>query len=212
MAELTASYLEELISDATVGRQKLVEALGKPLIRPKNSSFFTDSYLKYDLADTINQALGNASFGVQDVYGSLNKEPMKRVGYGLLNSKGIPKELFWQMGYLGAKGQWLMVYYVTGVFNKKVHEDDQKETLQKEPLHLHVLDTAIAGINLLKIVHNEMRMPPELRRNPGLRKIDKMYTTDIRIPYENEIRQAYSEARASWKEQKRVMDDCEIGE
>lgn len=190
--------LGEIISDATVDRQQLIGALEKPLIKPGRSGFFTERYLKYDLEKMINEALGVNVHRIENLYSALNKEPMKRIGYGLLNCKEIPKELFRQMGELGpSKGAWLMAYYAAGVFNIKCHEGYDRLTLLDQPLSLHVLDTAASGVNLLRSVHKKMT---------GSGK----YRTEIRLPYFEEVYLNRDLLNDLWQATRYEIEDCEL--
>jgi hypothetical protein len=199
------SSLEDLLSEPFVERQQNVNVLCKPFVRPSKDAFLSEYYYKNELEPRINEFLGKYGVEIKSLYTSLNKEPLKRIGYGIPNAEGTPGALFEQMSKLGDIGKWLSVYYLAGVFNMKSHDDFNRVIVQEKPTYAQVLETAVSGINLLKYVHDEMKKSPEFRKTRNLKRIHEVYTTDISLPYEKEIVEACSAASAGW--QNKIIED-----
>jgi hypothetical protein len=203
------SQLEELVSEPFVDKQQVDDAECRQFVKPGNDAFFSELYFKNKLEPLINYFLGRHGVEIKSLYTALNKEPLKRIGYGIINAEGIPGELFAQMSKLGDIGKWLSAYYLAGIFNMKSHDDYSKEILQEKPVYVQVLETAVSGINLLRHIHDEMKKQPQFRKNKNLQRINDVYITDISIPYEKEIREACSIATDTWQD--RIMEEESYG-
>lgn len=140
-------------------------------------------YLKLDLVDAITGYLRERGLEVgssfsRELYSSqLNKEPLKRVHYGMLTARNVPLEV---LKILDNKFEPLYLY--SGIWNgAEVNEDN--------PIFLNVAATLYSGLNCLY-------------KNHYKRKAKGIYSRDILPPRAHEIQEVYHKLKA---EQERAI-------
>jgi hypothetical protein len=192
--------LEERLGKVSVDRVQLIDTLCAEKIRPKNVRMRL-SYLKYNLSGRIEEYLAEKGVTLNEktrsttvakhIYNAINKKPLKRVEWGIINSearpkdniKEIPDEIFQQLT------NWEAVYFLAGLWNKKSTPIDNKQyrrnLLEKQPLPLIVAETIEAGIHSLQYIHNQCVENGE-------------YTSELQLPYADEILQRYYSLRTNF--------------
>lgn len=114
-------------------------------------------YLKYDLVEAIIGFLTKNGADLDENFCNklykINKEPLKRVYYGMLSTGNLPSE------FLNSLTDWEKIYFFAGRWCKRDHpflvNNFNIELKNGEELYLFVSDYLLAGINLLKKVHRE---------------------------------------------------------
>jgi len=184
--------LEERLKRVSVDKDELVDALCAEKIRPRDVRYSL-SYLKYDLSDRIEESLRKRGVHLDEkersssvsshIYAAINKEPLKRVEYGIINSRGIPDEIFEHLT------NWEAIYFLAGLWNKKSTPIESKQyrrdLLERQPVPLIVAETIETGIRALEKIHRSMVERGE-------------YKSDIKLPYADEIMQRYYSLRTSF--------------
>ena len=187
--------LEERLRGLNCYHSQLVDALSRDVIVPE-----TGSYLKHDLAEKIAGYLDRRGVSLREqegdmstksrIYQAINKEPLKRAEYGILNSRRIPKELFERLT------EWEALYLLVGVWAKKSTKNQglryDKGLLERQPVDLIIAETIYAGINYLGVIQ---------RREKEKGK----YKTDIKLPYAEEIKQRYFALRSRYVAERKSM-------
>ena len=137
-------------------RLRFVDGLLRPLIRPRDA--ITERYLKKDLVTDIAERLaedgvdvgGSAGFR-KALYSSLNKDPMKRVYWGMLNMEGADE-------VTPLLGPWAACYFYGGVWHKKSTPNASIQfspgKLQEQTVHGIVVDCVHDGMSYIKETHN----------------------------------------------------------
>lgn len=187
--------LEERLRGLNCYHSQLVEVLSKRVIVPE-----TGSYLKHDLAERIAGYLDRRGVSIREqdgdvstksrIYQTINKEPLKRVEYGILNAKGISKELFERLT------EWEALYFLAGIWAKKSTKNESlrydRGLLERQPVKLIIAETIYAGINYLGVIQ---RREKEKGR----------YKTDIKLPYAEEIKQRYFALRSRYVAERKAL-------
>ena len=144
-------------------------------------------YLKDDAAIGITSRL--ADDGVQIpcqsdfsklLYGSINKTPLKHVGYGMLNAT-LPKEVAHVIT------PWEAIYAYAGIWNRKAatvpRYQFQQDALQNQTLYQIVRDIIFRGMDKIKYIHNK-------EHNDGNYKHHME-----KVPHQDEVEERFSYAR-----------------
>ncbi len=145
-------------------------------------------YLKDEAAPRITErlekdgvALGTSSYDFSTtLYKSINKMPLKQVGYGLLNVK-LPSEIVKELT------PWEALYAYAGIWSKKStdyapHKFNRMK-LQTQTLYQIARDIIIVGIDRIKYIHNR-----EASKGNYKNKIEY-------VPHEQEILERMHEPR-----------------
>ncbi len=188
---IVSEPLETRIEKAAVDKERFISSLCAQIIKP---SIDNVSYLKLGLVAKINDFLkkngvvlteSNCKLEFDErLYTQINKEPLKRVGYGILNSGGIPKEIF------AAMTNWENLYFLAGIWTKKSTPLEGRkynyELLKKQSVPLIVCETIRDGIVQLEMIHHKMF------------ENHKYKSPNATLPYKNEILARYYSMRTAF--------------
>lgn len=139
-------------------------------------------YLKYDLTKAIVQAIISASDVDEqgrfdkNLYGTVRKEPLKRVNYGIRSTGNLP------FNFLTALTNWERVYFFRGrwaIQNPNLDEPTEVVTAK------HVLE----GVG-------------KLYQDHYVRKADGQYVSDINLPEDAEIRKQCRQVIGDYRRKK----------
>lgn len=155
--------LEERLNGLGEGvRSRLVETALSKIILPRD--YIRTRYLKEDVVPEIVARLesdgldldsvgGNRQFR-EALYGSINKEPLKRTYYGMFNAKSIPTEVMQNLT------PWMAIYFYAGFWAKKSTRMPNKKFFDRNTKSLNtyriVRDCIKEGMNTIKRIHNQM--------------------------------------------------------
>ena len=154
---------------------KLIESLLSEPINPiKIRSEM--SYYKYNLSDYIAGELEKYETEIEtynskkfslNLESTINKEPLKRVQYGIKSTPEVPKEV------LNKLTSWEKIYFFAGSWIKKTTFSQirhyHKKSLKKQRVYETLVDTMVEGIKHLEKIHKDT------------------YFSDINLPYKNNL-------------------------
>ena len=143
-------------------RQRLIDEFLKKMVRPLEV-IQGRRYLKDDLAPYIVQRLeqdgvslesvGGAHTFKEALYGSVNKEPMKRVYWGQFNANP-PKEVMQELH------PWVAFYFYAGVWARKSsrlpHKRFFPNNISAQNTYKMMYDCVVEGIGMIRRVHNNL--------------------------------------------------------
>ena len=140
-------------------RSEFIDDLLKPKIVPDIGSKGVYR-LKKDAASGIAKRLSNdgvkferrqADFA-DSVCGAVRKNPLKQVGYGLLNAT-LPREIAAHLT------PWEALYAYAGIWSRKSTPDPKyqfkRPGLERQPMYQIVRDLVFEGMRRIKYVHDE---------------------------------------------------------
>lgn len=139
-------------------------ALSVPHTNPRKHQ---QPYLKYDLVEAICTHVGiihKKNFN-ENLYSEINKEPLKRVWYGIESTGKIPEE------FLNHLSDWQKIYFFAGRWAIRNPDLD-------EPISILTIRHIKKGLDLLYEHHY-------------VRKARGEYKRRLRIPEDAEIRKTY---------------------
>lgn len=162
-------------------------ALSIPHINPRER-WQNMPYLKYNLTDRIVDAIlpeikiggivllkKRARNFSQNLYSVVNKDPLKRVYYGVLSTGEMPKK------FLEALTDWEKVYFFAGRWT--IRDSDLSE-----PLDVLTVRHLKAGLENLYEGHY-------------VRKAKRQYTRQLQLPEGKEVREAYRRIISAYEKQ-----------
>lgn len=154
------AYLDE----ATIKAVKI--ALSATNINPK-LRWRSMPYQKYDLTDAIRTYLAETCQKEfkKNLYSAINKEPLKRVWYGIKSTGMIPAE------FLNCLTDWQKVYFFAG-----------KWAIRRPRL--------VESIEVLTITHIKEGLD-SLYKHHYIRKAHGKYKSELRLPEDAAVRAAY---------------------
>lgn len=153
------------INESTIKKVKI--ALSTEHINPREH-WESMPYLKYDLRDAICGYLSETCKKEfkKDVYAAINKEPLKRVYYGIKSTGAMPAD------FLNCLTDWEKVYFFAGrwaIRNPKLFE----------PIEVIAIKHIKEGLD-------------SLYKHHYMRKAEGLYISELRLPEDAQIRDAYS--------------------
>jgi hypothetical protein len=182
---MTKELLEKRLERVSPEKVALVKrALIMPHINPRER-FQEMPYWKGEWTDEIAKAVTPFGDGVFDknlsnrFCNAVNKAPLKRVYYGIRSTGTLPEE------FLKALTQWEGVFFYAGRWDIR-HPD------LTEPLDVLTVRHLRAGLNLLYSHHYR-------RKNRGI------YTSELVLPENKEIREAYKRILAAYESGKKQV-------
>ncbi|MFW6312049.1 MAG: hypothetical protein ACOC1K_07435 [Nanoarchaeota archaeon] len=159
-----------------------ISALKEEKMLPHDSNFFRSSYTTSDLVNYIEDFFISKEVQLKSkgktfdliIYSeSLNKEPFKRIGYGVLNSRNIPKEVFNRLE------AWESAYLLAGVWHEKSSQTNIEKRYKNQTLPEVVSHLILEGIEHLSNVHDGVKHYSKGRKQE--------YVTEPNLPYAEKI-------------------------
>lgn len=176
MVEVKTASLEDRLNKLGDNvKQRLVEELLKPLIKPKDvidgkvelkdsraKKLLQNRYLKDDVVPYIAGRLEEDGVNFESVdgkhnfrkslYNSINKEPMKRAFWGQFNAY-VPEEIMQELH------PWAAFYLYAGIWNRKAtplpHKRIFRKVINNQTIYRIVYDCVRAGLDAIKGIHNQ---------------------------------------------------------
>lgn len=156
-----------------------VDELAKPNFNPAEH-WREMPYLKDDLAKAIVNEIEQRGIPIateaETLYGSLNKEPMKRIIYGFKSMPDVPQEFFAAI-HDDTFGNWMELYFAAG----KWAENEMPSLFEYTTLTDLTAHYIRSGITRLNYEHYRRKHRGE-------------YTSNAELPFDSQIRHALNRA------------------
>ncbi|UZE94215.1 MAG: hypothetical protein IB618_01430 [Candidatus Pacearchaeota archaeon] len=174
--------MKKLLEERLIGLneeifEEIKRALSIPYINPKKE-WRSMPYLKDDLNNAIVGYLSRISRVSRNfksnLYSTINKEPLKRVYYGIKSTDELPKE------FMNSLTDWEKVYFFAGRW-------DIRKPNFTEPIDVLTVKHVYEGLNLVNKHHFK-------------RKAKGQYTRQLELPERKEVREAYKRIIKAYEE------------
>lgn len=188
------NLVERLGKIEPTSKESLIDILVSDLVRPKDVEFFSyhdENFIKKDLVKYILEYLNGkgSSFSTdmqapecRAIYSGINKEPLKRVGYGIANAQSLTEDILSNLSI------WEGAYLLAGIWHIKSSKDDrQTKHYEHRTVVELVCDVIREGIEFLENVHENVA---DYSRSRG------EYVTKPQLPYAHSILEDIEHAKA----------------